>query len=268
MGLFIVFESPVSPKPATALERLCGFRQDGRSLERYVEEYVELAYLANWPDACLNACFLAGLDEDMILPTETQAAWPVRQSPLSSAYPSSGHFPGVLPDPKPRMADEKPSAGPKRPRKKKRTAKQLQSPEFVSLQPQSPEFSAAEQPEAPAIEKEDWLIDFWAEPAPSLLDLAPAFAKPAPWFHESFPCFNEPAPGFNESAPSFESAPGFESTPCLAKPTQVVHVPTPAHGTTPCHEPFQAPLSLPKNFGGGKGTRGWDWRPAMAAYGP
>ncbi|ROL55361.1 hypothetical protein DPX16_4829 [Anabarilius grahami] len=187
MGLFLVPVSPVPPKPTSASDRLCGFRQDSRSLERYVEEFVELAYLANWPDACLNACFLAGLDEDtnrfkepacnfslveainLILflncsdfvieevldqscnprpvPTETQAAWPVRQSPLSSSYPSSGHSPGVLPDPKTPMADEKSSAGPRWSKRKKKATKQSQSPDFsASVQPQSPEFSAAEQP--------------------------------------------------------------------------------------------------------------------------
>ncbi|ROK35639.1 hypothetical protein DPX16_17382 [Anabarilius grahami] len=379
MGLFLVSELselPVSPKPTTASDRLCGFRQDGRSLERYVKEFVELAYLANWPDAYLNACFLAGLDEDMIrfkepacyfslveainlilflncsdfvieevldqlcnprlVPTETQAAWPVRQSPLSSAYPSSGHSPGVLPDPNPRMAEENSSAGPRQPKRRKKKAVQPQSPELsasmqpqspdfsapvqpqspelsasvqpqspelsasvqpqspelsASVQSQSPEFSAAKQPKTPVTEKEDWLIDFWAEPAPSLFDLAPvpnepapvqveliieyegmswtpspdpspASNKPAPCFHEPAPGFNEPAPSFNEPVPSFnESAPGFnepapclaEPAPCTAEPTQVVH------GTTPCHEPFQAPLSLPKNFFWGG--------PAMAAHG-
>ncbi|ROL54949.1 hypothetical protein DPX16_0123 [Anabarilius grahami] len=61
MGLFLVSEvsaPPVPPTPVSAADRLIGLLQDGRSLERYVEEFVELAYVTNWPDACLNALFL------------------------------------------------------------------------------------------------------------------------------------------------------------------------------------------------------------------
>ncbi|ROL40947.1 hypothetical protein DPX16_11397 [Anabarilius grahami] len=177
MGLFLVPVTSVSPQQATALDRPCGFRQDGRSLERYVEEFVELAYLVNWPDACLNVCFLAGLDEDTIrfkelacyfslveainlilflncsdfvieevldkscdprpVSQETQVAWPVRQSPLSSACHSSGHSPGVLLDPNPVKAEDRSSVGIRWPRRKKiRAAKQSQCSEFsASVQP-------------------------------------------------------------------------------------------------------------------------------------
>ncbi|ROL44811.1 hypothetical protein DPX16_6723 [Anabarilius grahami] len=266
MGLFIVSEipaSPMPPKPVTASDRLVGFRQDGRSLERYVEEFVELAYLVNWPDACLNACFLAGLDEDIIrfkepacyfslvdainlilflncsefvieevldrsydprpVTPETQAAWPVHQSLFSSAYPSSEHSPGVLPDPKPRMANEKSSAGPRRPkRKRKKAAKQPQSPEFsASVQSQSPEFftrrSQSPRPNSMLRRALSMLHPALAEPSPSFTEPAPALTEPAPSFNEPAPSFNEPAPSFNEPAPSFnEPAPCFaEHSPCF-----------------------------------------------------
>ncbi|ROL50938.1 hypothetical protein DPX16_14469 [Anabarilius grahami] len=175
MGLFLFPGSPASlnEKQASAEDRLCGFRQDGRPLRRYVEEFTELAYLVNWPDAPLNACFRAGLDEDTIrfsepacffslvetinlilflnysefvieevqeelcipcpVPTEIQAAWPVRQPPVSSAYPSSGYFPGVLPDQNPKSAKERSTARPKRPKKK--AAKQPQSPAISVSEP-------------------------------------------------------------------------------------------------------------------------------------
>ncbi|ROI98715.1 hypothetical protein DPX16_12757 [Anabarilius grahami] len=132
MGLFILSEvsaPPVPPTPMPAAERLIGLFQVGHSLERYVEEFVELAYLTNWSDARLIALFLDGLDEstsrfdepddyfslsdtiNLILylngskfvveevqdfkcssrpvPPETRAAWPVRQPPSSSTCPSS-----------------------------------------------------------------------------------------------------------------------------------------------------------------------------------
>ncbi|ROJ29239.1 hypothetical protein DPX16_13683 [Anabarilius grahami] len=139
------------------------------------------------------------------VPPETQAAWPVRQSPFPSACPSSEHSPGVLPDPKTPMATEKPSAEPKRPRRRKKKAKQPQSPELsASVQPKPPEFSAAE----PAPVTVGLLIEFegmdWTpfpDPAPVLTEAAPTLAEPAP-------CSAEPAPSFSEAAPSFaEPAP-------------------------------------------------------------
>ncbi|ROL49099.1 hypothetical protein DPX16_16714 [Anabarilius grahami] len=47
------------PTSMSAAERLIGLFQVGRSLERYVEEFAELAYLTNWSDARLqthNGC--------------------------------------------------------------------------------------------------------------------------------------------------------------------------------------------------------------------
>ncbi|ROL52097.1 hypothetical protein DPX16_5974 [Anabarilius grahami] len=69
MGLFLVPAAPAPPQPLTptsAANRLIGLFQIGRSLERYVEEFVELAFRTNWSDARLNALFLDGLDVDTI----------------------------------------------------------------------------------------------------------------------------------------------------------------------------------------------------------
>ncbi|ROL46573.1 hypothetical protein DPX16_21757 [Anabarilius grahami] len=57
---------PMPPTPLSAADPLIGLLQFGRSLERYVEEFVELAYLTNWSDARLIALFLDGLDESTI----------------------------------------------------------------------------------------------------------------------------------------------------------------------------------------------------------
>ncbi|KAL0194527.1 hypothetical protein M9458_008099, partial [Cirrhinus mrigala] len=46
--------------------KLWCLRQGGRKLERYVEEFLELANQLSWHDAALGACFLMGLDEDII----------------------------------------------------------------------------------------------------------------------------------------------------------------------------------------------------------
>ncbi|ROL44051.1 hypothetical protein DPX16_6496, partial [Anabarilius grahami] len=123
-------------------------KQDGRPLERYVEEFSELSCLVNWPDAPLKACFLKCLDEDTIfciepacffslvesinlilflngsdfkieevqgksyyprpVPSETHVAWSVHQSPVSSTYPSSGSSHLVLPDLKPNPPMKRP----------------------------------------------------------------------------------------------------------------------------------------------------------------
>ncbi|ROI15080.1 hypothetical protein DPX16_15521 [Anabarilius grahami] len=246
MGLFIVSEIPAFPMPpkrVTASDRLVGFRQDGRSLE----SRCNLILFLNCSEFVIEEVLDRSYDPRPVTP-ETQAAWPVRQSSFSSAYPSSEHSPDVLLDPKPRMANEKSSAGPRwSKRKRKKAAKQPQSPEFsasvqpqspelsasvqpqspefsASVQPQSPEFSAAEQPKALAIEEGDWLIDFWAEPAPSPLDLTPCFAEPAP-------CFTEPAPSFHESAP------------LRASPSQLRASTSPLHASMSPLQPPPSPLA-------------------------
>ncbi len=50
----------------TAEDRLWGLWQAGRRLERYVEDFLELANQLSWPDTALGACFQLGLDSEMI----------------------------------------------------------------------------------------------------------------------------------------------------------------------------------------------------------
>ncbi|ROL55314.1 hypothetical protein DPX16_8945 [Anabarilius grahami] len=158
MGIFLV---PVPPKnrgsKLSVEDRLWTARQDGRPLERYVEEFIELSYKVSWPDAILNTCFLRGLDEDTIryfeseclfslvesinlilflngsefeieevqnqsysprpAPSETQVAWSVHQPPVSSTYLSSGHSPVAMPNPQPKPSRKKSSKRSRRPKK-------------------------------------------------------------------------------------------------------------------------------------------------------
>ncbi|ROL55611.1 Glucose-dependent insulinotropic receptor [Anabarilius grahami] len=164
-----VAPTPSPPLSTTsAVERLIGLFQIGRSLERYVEEFVELTYLSDWSDARLIALFLDGLDEDTIrfcepddyvsltdsinlvlylngskffvqevqdvkcpsrpVLPETRAAWPVCQAPSSSSYPSSEFFPCVLPDP-PFSA----GAGKPKRRRRKKAAPALSEPAAPAL---------------------------------------------------------------------------------------------------------------------------------------
>ncbi|ROL54788.1 hypothetical protein DPX16_23772 [Anabarilius grahami] len=157
-ALNVVSDGSLMVKPHdTAEDHLWILRQDGRPLERYMEEFSELSCMVNWPDAPLNACFLKGLDEDMIrysepacffslvesinlilflngsdfeieevqertcflrpVPSEKHAAWSVHQPPVSSTYPSSGYSPVVLPDPKPKPPRRRATARPRRPKR-------------------------------------------------------------------------------------------------------------------------------------------------------
>ncbi len=50
----------------TAEDKLWDLRQAGWKLEWYVEDFLELVHQLSWPDAALGACFLLGLDSDMI----------------------------------------------------------------------------------------------------------------------------------------------------------------------------------------------------------
>ncbi|ROL10881.1 hypothetical protein DPX16_0042 [Anabarilius grahami] len=172
MGLFLRAVAPAPSPPLTptsAAEQLVGLFQVGRSLERYVEEFVELAYLSDWSDACLIALFLDGLDENTIrfdepddyvslndtinlilylngskflveevqdfkcpsrpVLPETRAAWPVCQAPSSSAYPSSELLSCVTLGPHT-------SAGSRRRRRRKRKSCE-QSPVSPLQSPQS-----------------------------------------------------------------------------------------------------------------------------------
>ncbi|ROL40901.1 hypothetical protein DPX16_9895 [Anabarilius grahami] len=205
---FLLTEAPAPPMPPTpmlAADRLIGLLQYGRLLERYVEEFVELAFLTSWSDARLIALFLDGLDERTIrcdepndfvslidtinlilylnnskfvveevqgnkclshpVPPETRAAWPVRQSPSSSTYPSSDLFPCVPLDPHT-------SAGSSKRRKRKKT-----KPFPISAEP-SP-LSAESSPVQVGIlimyEGMDW-IPLQAAPAAAAEPSAPAAA--------------------------------------------------------------------------------------------
>ncbi len=50
----------------SAEDALCGLRQGGQRLERYVEEFLELSNRVSWHWAALGACFLLGLDGEVI----------------------------------------------------------------------------------------------------------------------------------------------------------------------------------------------------------
>ncbi|ROL53894.1 hypothetical protein DPX16_9594 [Anabarilius grahami] len=83
MGLFLhpVASSPPQPlMPTSVAERLASLFQVGRSLERYVEEFVELAFLTNWSDARLNALFLDGLDVDTIRVDEPEDSFSLSET--------------------------------------------------------------------------------------------------------------------------------------------------------------------------------------------
>ncbi len=50
----------------SAEDALWGLRQSGLRLERYVEEFLELSNRVSWHEAALGACFLLGLDDEVI----------------------------------------------------------------------------------------------------------------------------------------------------------------------------------------------------------
>ncbi|ROL46863.1 hypothetical protein DPX16_20515 [Anabarilius grahami] len=273
MGLFFLSEAPASPMPPTpvsAADRLIGLLQDGRSLERYVEDFVELAFLTNWSDACLNTLFLEGLDESTIrfdepddyvslndtinlilylngsdfvveevldvtcisrpVPPETRAAWPVRQSPSSSTYPSSELFPCVLPDSQPSVGSGRSK------RRKRKKAKRPKFPEFsTSVQPKSPEFSASVQSKSP---------EFSASVQPKPPEFPASEPAPVPvgllivYEGMSWTPFPDPSPAFNVPTPA-----AAEPAPAVA-----VHEPTPAQASTPFLRLFKLLLNPLKYF--------------------
>ncbi|ROL45320.1 hypothetical protein DPX16_23748 [Anabarilius grahami] len=280
-------EERISMKEDTTMrhQRALKFCQESphwASSGRYVEEFVELAYLTNWPDACLNALFLEGLDESTIrfdepddyfslddtinlilylngskfvveevpdlacnsrsVPPETRAAWPVRHSPSSSTYPSKELFPSVLPDPHP-------SAGSRWPKRRRKT-KPAKSPEFsASVQPKSPEFSASEQPKSPEFSAsvQPKSTEFSASAQPDVPEFS-ASLQPKP--HE-FPA-TEPAPvpvGLLIEYEGMDWTPIPDPAPVAANesaPVAAAHKPTPAHESTPFHGLFEPSLNLPK----------------------
>ncbi len=50
----------------SAEDALWGLRQSGLRLERYVEEFLELSNRVSWHETALGACFLLGLDDEVI----------------------------------------------------------------------------------------------------------------------------------------------------------------------------------------------------------
>ncbi|ROK10410.1 hypothetical protein DPX16_23777 [Anabarilius grahami] len=256
MGLFLVFEvsaPPVPPTPVSAADRLIGLLQDGRSLERYVEEFVELAYVTNWPDACLKALFLEGLDESTIrfdepadhfslddtinlilylngskfvieeVPPETRAVWPVRSSPSSSACPSmkeeEGPNSSKFPEFSASMQHEFPEfSAPVQPKFPEFSAPvKSKFPErSASAQPEFPEFSASAQPKFP---------EFSASVQPKSPEVS-AFVQPKPPVK---PAAEQPKPPVKPAAmqtkpPVFPAA---EPAPVSAKPAPVSAEPAP-----------------------------------------
>ncbi|ROI15843.1 hypothetical protein DPX16_21350 [Anabarilius grahami] len=275
MGILLV---PVPPKShqqkphVSAEDRLWTFRKDGRPLERYVEEFSELVYLLNWPDAPINACFLMGLDKDMIrysepacffslveslnlilflngsefkieevqkraycpcpVPSEKHAAWSVQQPPVSSTYPSSGYSPVVLPG-----SESKPrrraTAKPRRPRKMAAAAPAFHEPP----------------------KEAEWLMDFWAEPAvPASHEPALILLEPDPILHGPAPAPHEPALILLEPDPILHGP-----APAFHEPAPALHEPAPALQHEPAHESLPSTREFPKNFvfGGGACTHGW-----------
>ncbi|ROL48937.1 hypothetical protein DPX16_1877 [Anabarilius grahami] len=231
----------------TGVERLIGLLQFGRSPERYVEEFVELAYLTNWSDACLIALLLDGLDENTIrfdepddyvslnytinlilylngskflveevqdfkcnsrlVLPETRAAWPVCQAPSSSTYPSSELFPCVPLDPHI-------SAGSSKRRRRKKTKPFPVSDELSLL---SPELS-------PAL----------TESSPISAEPSPLSAGPSPVqvgiliMYEGMdwtPLQAVPATAAEPSAPAAATEP---AAPAAAKPASPVSAAEPA----------------------------------------
>ncbi len=61
-----VTEGPTQIQMTSAEVALCGLRQGGLGLERYVEEFLEISNRMSWHEAALGACFLLGLDDEVI----------------------------------------------------------------------------------------------------------------------------------------------------------------------------------------------------------
>ncbi len=72
-----VTEDSTKLQMTSAQDALCGLRQGGRRLERYVEEFLEISNRMSWHEAALGACFLLGLDDEFI-----HCDFPVSDFPL------------------------------------------------------------------------------------------------------------------------------------------------------------------------------------------
>ncbi|ROL51272.1 hypothetical protein DPX16_1514 [Anabarilius grahami] len=126
MRIFLVPTSPAGqPSFASAVDRLCGLRQEGRPLERYVDEFFRAFLLVETINLVLS---LNGSDFEIEevqkescfprpVPSEIQAARLVPQPPVSSECPSSGYSPGVQPIPMTRPPKKRAIVKPTRPKK-------------------------------------------------------------------------------------------------------------------------------------------------------
>ncbi|ROL47044.1 hypothetical protein DPX16_20696 [Anabarilius grahami] len=79
-----IFLVPVPPKKygrkLSVEDRLWTIRQDGRPLEKYVEEFAELFSKVSYFEAILNSCFLRGLNEDTIRFCEPECLYSLVES--------------------------------------------------------------------------------------------------------------------------------------------------------------------------------------------
>ncbi|ROJ62534.1 hypothetical protein DPX16_21520 [Anabarilius grahami] len=278
MGLFILSELSTPPLPPTATsaaERLIGLFQVGRSLERYVEEFVELAYLTNWSVARLIALFLDGLDESTIrfdepddyvsipdtinlilylngskfvveevqdskcssrpVPPETRAAWPVRQPPSSSTYPSSELFTCILPDSIPSESGR----SKRRKRKKSKPSPVSAEPSAISAEPSPVSAEPSPVPIGILVVYEG--MDWTPLPAAAAEPSAPAAAA-----EPASPVSAEPVSPVSAEPLSPVSAKPV--SPVSAEPAPACHEPTPAHKSTPFLKLFKLLLSPLKYF--------------------
>ncbi|ROL46425.1 hypothetical protein DPX16_0248 [Anabarilius grahami] len=271
MDTFLCSLAPASPMPPTSLtagDRLIGLLQVGRSLERYVEEFVELAFLTNWPDASLIALFLDGLDDDTIrldepdyhfslsetinlilclngskflveevqdkclspVRPETRLAEPVGQSPSSSAYPSSELLICSTLDPHS-------SAGSRKRRRRKKAAPARESTPALS-EPVAPALSEPATPVPVGIlvffEGMDW-TSLPVSPASAAEPASPASAA-------------EPASPASAAEPA---SPASAAEPASPEPSPASQEPAPAHRPTPSYGPSRTPLNFAKCFFGG-----------------
>ncbi|ROL49801.1 hypothetical protein DPX16_13466 [Anabarilius grahami] len=288
MGIFLVPIPSTSHRPkVSAVDHLWTLRQDGRPLERYVEEFSELSCLVNWPDAPLNACFLKGLDDDTIrysepacffslvksinlilflngsdfeieevqeksylprpVPSETQATWPVRQPPVSSTYPSSGSSHVVLLDLKPKPPMKMAAAAPE-PLNKVATAKHKPPKKMAAAKPKPPKKMAAS-----ASKPRHKMASAKPKPPRKMAAAAPepqgkmANAAPGPQ-GEMAATKSKPSPEEDHWLIDFWTEPE----------APVLHEPAPGfHKHVPAYEPFLTTTDSPKEIEGGPYTHGW-----------
>ncbi|ROL52167.1 hypothetical protein DPX16_6044 [Anabarilius grahami] len=230
MDIFLV---PVPPKKSgrklSAEDRLWTARQDGRPLEKYVEEFAELSSKS-------LILFLNGSEFEVEevqkrsysprpAPTETQVAWPVHQPLISSTYHSSGHSPMASSDLQPKPSKKRSNVS--RRRHKKPAAASPKPPVPVGM----------------LIEYEGMSWTPSPDPAPAVHEPAPAFHEPALILLEPDPILHGPAPAFHEPAPAFlEPAPGFQ------EPSPAADEPAPARLSVPAHKSRHTTKESPKKI--------------------